>query len=351
MPKIILFPVASHMKDMPGHKLFAANYLERISKGEIKVRYLYYKQTNYSKWTSLKTAWKLMLRILRTKHDALYYGTDPTNLLFISFLKMLRIYNKPVFCWKYTPLLNDKAWTRRMLKAYYHTFNKIFFITKKHIAPYIERGIASPSQCVYLKWGEDLDYIDRITHAPESETYTFLSTGKAFRDFDTMIEAFKGIEHARLKIITTRSFSHCDYTPTLQKANHMENVEVVYLDGKDNAYDFIYREILQSSCALVICQKVNFGVGYTSVLDAMSCGKPLICTRHKDNPIDVDACQIGLSVPPYDKQALHTAMKALVDEPHKGKCMGENGRKLAEKEYNCEAVARNVLKEIMPLLR
>ena len=75
------------------------------------------------------------------------------------------------------------------------------------------------------------------------------------------------------------------------------------------------------------------------LLEAASCGKPIIAT-------DVPGCreivhdgENGVLVPLKDANSLADAIKELVNNPNKRERMGENGRRLVEREFSEEIVA------------
>jgi len=80
------------------------------------------------------------------------------------------------------------------------------------------------------------------------------------------------------------------------------------------------------------------------LLEAASCGRPVIAT-------DVPGCreivrngENGILVPPYEVESIADAIKDLVDNPEKRKSMGRNGRKLVESEFSEEIVVSQTWK-------
>jgi len=80
------------------------------------------------------------------------------------------------------------------------------------------------------------------------------------------------------------------------------------------------------------------------LLEAASCGRPVIAT-------DVPGCreivhngENGVLVPPYKVESIADAIKDLVNNPEKRKNMGVNGRKLVENEFSEEIVVAKTLK-------
>ena len=166
--KTILVPVSRKIKDAPDHLLFASKHLEKVGKEElgedIRVKYIYYEQKNYGKLELARINLQLMWRILTTKHDILYFATDPLVLGAMAFLKNVGIYRKPMFAWKYIALYKTgNSLTSWVKKKFYDAFNCIFMITERHVGESIDHGMISAKRCKYIEWGEDVKYVDSIT--------------------------------------------------------------------------------------------------------------------------------------------------------------------------------------------
>ena len=356
--KIILCPITDRPEKIPGHQLFGSSYFEEVADevcaSKVKVEYLIYKQGGYGLLRTIILNISLAFRIMARRHDALYFRIDPDPLLLLSLLRFLGIYRHPIYAWKYTSVDRTgnamKDFVKRML---HRGFTKIFMVTESHVPKTISEGILRPEQVAYVKWGEDLNYVDRFKTS-KHERFTFITTGKAHRDMRTLCEAFtkaakKSHEAIRLKIFTVRRWADYDYT---QYLDHIGNpdIEVTYSDEicleKDcgSVLDQLFKEMHRSHCALSVCHQVKFGVGYTQVLDSLACGIPIIATANPDNPIDIDGEQCGITVGAGDVDALAEAMTVMADDNKRRNSMGENGRRLIEREYDIRQTAGQVLR-------
>jgi glycosyltransferase involved in cell wall biosynthesis len=86
------------------------------------------------------------------------------------------------------------------------------------------------------------------------------------------------------------------------------------------------------------------------LLEAASCGRPIIATDVPGCREIVDDGENGLLVPLKDSIALANAIKELIDNPEKRKSMGTNGRRLVENEFSEEIVVSQTLKVYQELL-
>ena len=358
--KIILCPVTDRPEKIPGHQLFGSSYFEEVAEescaSKVKVEYLIYKQGGYGLLCTIILNLSLAFRIMARKHDALYFRIDPDPLLLLSLLKAMGIYRHPIYAWKYTSVDRTGNAVKDFVKRMLHRgFTKIFMVTESHVPKTISEGILREEQVTYVKWGEDLSYVDRFK-TERHERFTFISTGKAHRDMRTLCEAFTRAERKshkamRLKIFTVRRWADYDYTQQLDNTGN-QDIEVTYSDeisleeGCGSVLDQLFKEMHRSHCALSVCHAVKFGVGYTQVLDSLACGMPIIATANPGNPIDIDKERCGMTVKAGDIDALAEAMIQMANDTKLRNEMGDNGRRLIEKEYNIRLTAREVLRHL-----
>jgi glycosyltransferase involved in cell wall biosynthesis len=76
------------------------------------------------------------------------------------------------------------------------------------------------------------------------------------------------------------------------------------------------------------------------VLDAMSCGKPVVASTVAGNPLAVIDGVTGLLTPEQDPTALAASVAALLDNPQRAQAMGAAGRKRIEDELGWPQLAR-----------
>ena len=133
---------------------------------------------------------------------------------------------------------------------------------------------------------------------------------------------------------------------------HCANIEINFVEdlalgAYGSVLDYLIAELKAADCAVVICKKVNFGVGFTAILDAMVCGCSLIATAHPDNPIDIDACCIGETVLAEDVKDLRKKVIRLVKDKQMRETYCYNARNMVENRYNIKRVAKAVLDVIL----
>lgn len=344
--KTILALVSKKFENSPDHLKYGAEHMQEVSYSigkPCKVKIRYFKDQN-----GILQFLNILWLVISNRHDILYYTTDPSPLILVALLKKIKLYNKPMYAWKYVALSPKKNKLSCLLqKCLYDAFNMIFMMTESHVRESVDNGIITSSRCMYMKWGEDVDYIDSLPCLPNNDVFTFISTGKAFRDFDTLCKAFNVIKGARLKIFTNKTWGNINYKEVLDKYKN-PNIEIIYsnqiVKGQYNSVlDYLFAQMKASDCAVIICKDVDFGVGYTAVLDSMACGLPVIATWNKDNPLDIDKEGIGDTVPVYDVKSLQKMMQKYVDN-NIAQSKGERGKQMILDIYNIRRVANDVLR-------
>jgi glycosyltransferase involved in cell wall biosynthesis len=77
-------------------------------------------------------------------------------------------------------------------------------------------------------------------------------------------------------------------------------------------------------------QANDFQAGITTILEAMSMERPVVCTATLgQTDVVVDGVN-GLYVPPGDVEAMRQAIQRLIDDPDDAAAMGKRGRELVE---------------------
>jgi sugar transferase (PEP-CTERM/EpsH1 system associated) len=75
-----------------------------------------------------------------------------------------------------------------------------------------------------------------------------------------------------------------------------------------------------------------------TILEAMSCGLPVIATEVGGNSDLIDAGHTGLMVPAGDPGALAGAIRSLAADPARARVMGQAGRQRVEREFSLAAM-------------
>jgi glycosyltransferase involved in cell wall biosynthesis len=121
-----------------------------------------------------------------------------------------------------------------------------------------------------------------------------------------------------------------------------EMVEHYRLADKIEFRGYVPREtivdIIKELDVLVLCSRQPEGLGLV-LLEAMSCGKPVIAPA-EGGPLDiVEDHRSGLLIPARDPQKLADAILYLAEHPEERRKMGDAGRKRVESSFQAEQAA------------
>jgi glycosyltransferase involved in cell wall biosynthesis len=241
--------------------------------------------------------------ILKAKnYDLIFFPFMEFSFL-IAFLKIIKLFNKPVISvaqYAYQPnyrnsLKNLKSQSIRYV--YFKGTDLILFYNE----PLFKRSqnASLKGKSVFIdNWGVDVDHFNTFLEAqiiPHKKDY-FYCTGGSLRDFKTLVSAFNSITYP-LKITTIgnlKGFEGCTLTPNITL---------------DNSLPFgstsIIRQDYYNALAVMVplCESERLDTsGITVVMEAMAMGKPVITTKNKAYPFDVEKEKIGLNVDYGDEE-------------------------------------------------
>ena len=84
-----------------------------------------------------------------------------------------------------------------------------------------------------------------------------------------------------------------------------------------------------------------------SVMEAMSCGLPVICSRIGGTPDMISDGIDGFLTPQADEEAIFAAISQLADDLALRKRLGDAARARAEREFDHVAMAKQLLNHIV----
>jgi glycosyltransferase involved in cell wall biosynthesis len=108
---------------------------------------------------------------------------------------------------------------------------------------------------------------------------------------------------------------------------------------------------MEADCVCICCKPTKYTVGLTTLVEALALGKPLICSRNPQIPVDVDREQCGIGVDYGDNRRLERAIRYIASHPEEAREMGRRGQQLARTTYNDATVAREVAEVLHATLR
>ena len=163
---------------------------------------------------------------------------------------------------------------------------------------------------------------------------SFISTGKELRDYKTLLKAF---QETGLPLTLYAEKKRQAYFDGLHPG---ENIDMHY--GDRPIPHEIALMVAQSRCVCICCQKSNYTVGLTTVVEALALALPILCTRNPQMPIDIEAEGCGFWIEPEDVEGWKEKLRYIAGHPEEAKVMGQRGRALAEQYYNAKQCGKEV---------
>ena len=315
----------------PSHFLYGALQLGDYG---IDVVWHHQKHTYKRLRDMLVATWKVLT--CRKSYDVLYathtLGVEP-----IILLRALKLYRHPIVVWHHQPIVKAKNPLREALaRLFYRGIDHMIFFSDKLIQDSLLSKKADLKRMSMVHWGADLDYYSPLLASPKGEG-PFISTGKEMRDFETLVQAF---HETGLPLTLFAEKNRQSYFEPLLAGK--KNIEVHY--GNRPIPHEIAQYVAQSKCVCICCQKSNYTVGLTTVVEALALGLPILCTRNPQMPMDIEAEDCGFWIEPKDVEGWKEKLLYIASHPEEAKAMGKQSRALAEQYYNVEQCGKEVAK-------
>ena len=293
----------------------------------------------------LVATWKVLT--CRKRYDVLYathtFGIEP-----IILLRALRLYRHPIVVWHHQPIVKARNPLREAFaRLFYRGMDHMIFFSEKLMQDSLRSKKADPRRMSMVHWGADLEYYDGLPHAlqrrGEPQLFTppledtgeaFISTGKELRDYETLLKAF---HETGLPLTLFVQKKRQAYFEGLRLG---ENIDLHY--GDRLIPHEIALVVAQSQCVCICCQKSNYTVGLTTVVEALALGIPILCTRNPQMPMDVEAEGCGFWIEPEDVEGWKEKLRYIAAHPEEARAMGRRGRVLAERCYNIKQCGKEV---------
>ena len=157
------------------------------------------------------------------------------------------------------------------------------------------------------------------------------AVGQELRDYPTLVEAVRGLD---VDVVIAAASPWSKREDSSAGLELPPNVHV-------GAFDLFDLRQLYADAAFVLVplQETDFQAGITTILEAMSMGKAVVCTRtagQTDTIVDGDT---GLYVPPGDPDAWRAAIERLLDDPAEAARLGAAGREWARSHADIDVYA------------
>ena len=333
------------------HHVWGKIELERMGNVEVKIfQHEKYKWINkIGDLIKIKFLDQQLRIMLYGKHyDILYAPYSLSNTRLLILLKWLRIYRKPILVMIHQPFMRTNSSnpiSRWISKKLLFQYDGIIFLSERLKLNTIEAlNIKKKKQLDIIdtaQWGPDIAFYDKINSERVKEPTYFISAGHTARDYETLIEAFRKLDH-QLKIFCTPSSKPktIDLPP---------NVSI-------NAAFIPYKELLKyykESIAILIPLKYSKSKegcqGMTSLQDVVALGKPTVITQNPTINIDAKEEGFGLTVAMGDINGWIEAVEVIANDKEKFLQMSKQASRVYREKFNSQLFAEKLEKAVFKI--
>jgi len=198
------------------------------------------------------------------------------------------------------------------------------------------------SKVLVIPNGTDLKDIDSYPMARLATKNNILFVGRLakIKGITTLVDAFS--------LLTNANYSYNLYIIgprgdlSQNEIDKMKNIPRVYVLGRVS-HERKFALIKAVDIVVVPSLWENFPI---VVLEAMSCGKPVIATKVGGIPEIIEDGYNGILVPKQDGRALAKAVSLLIQNPVEAKKLGEAAYRTVKEKFTIDIMRQNYLKII-----
>ena len=286
------------------------------------------------------------------EYDVLY-AAHQNPLLLLALCRRLGLFPKPIISVlhrSYGRSLAARLFVAGILRGY----DALMTVTREIATAMRANGAWEERRLSALPWGLDVVAFDRAiegTTTDAGDNRHFMSTGKTHRDFQVLVEAFRRVPDAALRVYHGTDNETAITARDAARRFGADAAGISFRELEFNDWREIARINKRAYAVLIALDLASAapyanGFGLTALLDAMAAGRPIVITRTAYPVIDVEAEGIGLFVDGADPAAWAEAIRRLLDNPEEAEEMGRRARRLCETTYNIETYAAGVMRRL-----
>ncbi len=263
--------------------------------------------------------------------DVIYCAHMPT-VAFLAILRTLRLFQTPVIAVNYQSPAKKGLLERIWARVFVGGLDRILSLSEEVENDLRKLGV-SEARLVQVRWGVDIRHY-KCKQRPSGDEPHFVSVGKSFRDFQSLISGFP-YEQAKLTVLGAGKEFDVDVPP---KAEGRLIIRSEWIDWRD------YIGCLPDFDALVLPISLeetrgNNAIGLTAATEALASGIPVISTENSYLGINLEAEGVGCWVPACDPDAWCRILSEFASDRDASAEMRVRARKLADECFNIRSFA------------
>ena len=208
--------------------------------------------------------------------------------------------------------------------------DRVIVHSDRQVEAIVRTTVLRPDQLAVVPYGVDTQFWSNLEGAFEADHNHIVSAGREHRDYATLVEALPAT--ARLTVA-----DHSPFTPSATRRDPTSWPDSV----SRVAADYLYLRRLYELAAIVVVPLIesDMPAGITTLLEAMSMGKPVIVSGTQELQGVVRDRESGLVVPPGDVSAMRAAIVELLDDPDLRAYLGMRARQAAVDRFDVRCYA------------
>lgn len=191
------------------------------------------------------------------------------------------------------------------LQIYIKQIDAVFFLSEKTREEIIMTRNLPQGQCHFVPWGGDMDFYAPFIKMEHNEK--IISTGRENRDLPTVMEALRNSD------ITVDI-----YTSDMSLPDSYDNANGSIRINKGRwAYKELLEKVSASKCMIIPLKvdKINYCVGLSSLIEAISLGVPVVATYNSYWYIDIEKENCGIYIKDNSMSEWMRALEQLSNNP------------------------------------
>jgi len=292
----------------------------------------------------IDSRWRLSLTTLckvlscREKYDV-FYAIQPRGIELLVLLRAFGLFRHPIVVWHHQPVKRAENLLRELFaRFYYRGFDHLIMFSEKIVEVSCESCKADRNKIHVVHWGADIGYFEK-KQKEVSDRKGMISSGKEERDIVSLVKAFSD-SNVQLSVYLPCRNGSRNYREELEGVVISDNIHLHM--PAELTMDEMAEEVSKSECVVICCNKTNYTVGLTTVVEALGLGIPIISSRNQAYPMDLEKEGAGLYVDYYDVDGWKNAVKFISDNPERAEEMGKRGLELAKQLFNDDICAKEV---------
>ena len=278
------------------------------------------------------------------------------DLSYLFSKKIRSNFRKLVVSW-HSDIVRQK-WALSFYRPYIHKFLKLadkILVSNKNLIEFSEYLPEYKSKCEVIPLGAKLDWVDKSESRKDQVQKIKITYNPPMVLFVGRLVYYKGIQYLIDAINQVPDVSLVIIGSGPLKKELLNQIQNLNLEKRIHILPEVDEETLHSfyeACDIFVLPSVEKSETYGIVqIEAMACGKPVICTELNTGTTFINQDGVtGLVVSPRNPVELSEAIRKLLADSSLRSKLGENARRRALNEFTAEKMVERTYKVYNDLL-